>query len=975
MSVELEFRSRRSSVEAAQVAAWQQQSAAYQAERERQIALAAAAQGAREQARRDLQFATELQRQQLLRQQALAQQALIAQAQAAQAQNMLAQRAALLQTAAAIQRNEQVMAQLAQARAAAAIAQQQQMAAERAKVIDQIHRQQAAQVMAVQAQVAAAVQKQQAERQAVIKTIATNLQTEYDQFVSVGKQAQAKGNYPGAVSAFENAKRIKPSAEIDGLLSGALLAQARAEAALKGELQKQRFEAGYAKEQLRQQEITTAAAARQAQYVAAYKRAQQAYELKAYEEAAKAYREALAYQQTQEAQAALQKAEAELSRARLAGDIAAKQKEADGKKLATAAEKLADGRSAIARGDIAKALVDLRTAAALKPGDVEIQKSLADAEALQAKAATAARDQKEREDRLAALQRNLAVGEQNLKAKQYDAAIVAFTAAVRLDPKNPNANAGLQQAQALQKETLKDATALAAAKKKRDEYEIAMRKGGAAAGLRQYADALGFYQQAQTLLPGDAASAGMILEMKQKVQVASVPAKNDAATKKDPVVKKSAQVDQMLAKARAAIQAKDLDGAAKLLADATAADPTDPDVKAVRAEYDAARRQVAAADAEAKKNQTAYLQSLRDASNALAAKKYDVAVREAKEALAAKPGDPAATKILNDAQKAQDAAATAAADTEKKKDAYDAAIRAGRTAYAARKFDEAARAFEEALQAKPGDPTATQSLAIVKKAAAAAATAANDESKKKDAYDAAMTAGRAALAKKDYDAAIKSFTDALRADPGDPTATALLKQARDAHATPAPPTAPAVDPKRKELYDAWMAHAEKLMTARKFTDAVEAFQNALRAMPGDAAATKGLAEARAAATPAKVDPKPADPVPKVKDPVVPKKELPKPDPTAARVAELLKTAASLENGQQYAEAARTYQEVLKLAPANAEAKKGADFSRWMDQGSRQLVAGKLAEAAASFEQALKIDPQDENAKRLLQQARPPKKKK
>jgi predicted TPR repeat methyltransferase len=153
-------------------------------------------------------------------------------------------------------------------------------------------------------------------------------------------------------------------------------------------------------------------------------------------------------------------------------------------------------------------------------------------------------------------------------------------------------------------------------------------------------------------------------------------------------------------------------------------------------------------------------------------------------------------------------------------------------------------------------------------------------------------------------------------------------------------------------------------------------------MPDDPKATKGLAEARAAATPkkdpapAKVDPKPVDPFPKGKDSVVPKKEpTPKADPTAARVADLLKTATTLENGGQYAEASRTYQEVLKLAPANAEAKRGADFCRWMDQGSRQLVAGKLAEAAASFEQALKIDPHDENAKRLLQQARPPKKKK
>jgi Flp pilus assembly protein TadD len=66
-----------------------------------------------------------------------------------------------------------------------------------------------------------------------------------------------------------------------------------------------------------------------------------------------------------------------------------------------------------------------------------------------------------------------------------------------------------------------------------------------------------------------------------------------------------------------------------------------------------------------------------------------------------------------------------------------------------------------------------------------------------------------------------------------------------------------------------------------------------------------------------------------------------------------------------------YQDVLKLAPSNAEAKKRATFCHYMDQGKSQLAAGKLADAAASFDQALKIYPTDATAKRLLQQAQQP----
>src|SRR5262249_54861424 len=130
----------------------------------------------------------------------------------------------------------------------------------------------------------------------------------------------------------------------------------------------------------------------------------------------------------------------------------------------------------------------------------------------------------------------------------------------------------------------------------------------------------------------------------------------------------------------------------------------------------------AAADAtamEAKKKDEAYRQNLQDATSAMAARNYPVAIREAKEALALRPADPAATKILTDAQKAQAAASTAAED-DKQKEAYDKAMQAGRTAYSARKFEDALRAFEDAVKAKPGDPTATQSIAVVKRAMAAA---------------------------------------------------------------------------------------------------------------------------------------------------------------------------------------------------------------------------------------------------------------
>jgi len=57
----------------------------------------------------------------------------------------------------------------------------------------------------------------------------------------------------------------------------------------------------------------------------------------------------------------------------------------------------------------------------------------------------------------------------------------------------------------------------------------------------------------------------------------------------------------------------------------------------------------------------------------------------------------AATKILNDAQKAADATDAAAMEAKKKKDAYDAAMKTGRTAMAAKEYEAAIRAFNQRL--------------------------------------------------------------------------------------------------------------------------------------------------------------------------------------------------------------------------------------------------------------------------------------
>jgi tetratricopeptide (TPR) repeat protein len=416
------------------------------------------------------------------------------------------------------------------------------------------------------------------------------------------------------------------------------------------------------------------------------------------------------------------------------------------------------------------------------------------------------------------------------------------------------------------------------------------------------------------------------------------------------------------------------------IVEASKVDPRDPDVQKVRLEYETARKGLttSASDTDARKKQAQYESAMSAAQAAMTAKKYEDSVAKATEALRVKPGDAAATSLLNQAKRAESAAETAATEAKKKDETYRKNIQDATAALSARN-DVAIREAKEALTIKPGDPSATRILTDAQKGQAAG-TAAAENDKQQEAYGKAMQAGRTAYGARKFEEALAEFEAALKAKPGDSVATqsiAVVKKAIANTTAAAEPkkdnsttgTTPAVDPKRK-LYDDWLAYAEKLMTAKRYEEAVEAYGNALKVVPNDPTAVKGQAAAKAALTKSEpVTPK-KDPVVPKADPVMPKKDpvVPKADTTAARVAALMKEAADDERAGRYGEAHTGYQDVLKLAPANAEAKKRSTFCQWMDQGKNQLASGKATDAVASFQQALKIEPNDANAKQLLQQA-------
>lgn len=1022
--LQLEVRQRQADLEAAQLVSRRQQQGNFQQARDRQIALAAASEATRRQAQRDAAARNAQQQQLLAQQQLIAQQNLIAQAQLAQRQNNLEQRVALLESANALRPNDTVVQELAQARTALAVERQKRKQAEQALAAAEAQKQRDAELAKIQEKLALEQKRRQEEKEARAKAEAEKVQVEYNRFLDLGQKAMVAQKYPAAVTAFQNARRLKPSPEIEQLVSTALMEQARADAAKKDADERKKLEAQLAKEAEAKKQLEIENAKLQAKYTTALRAGRAALQQRNYPEAVTSFKLAAATIPSDEANRGLRDAQDQLAKANAAADAEAKakadaaKKDADANRFATAA------RTNLKQKQYDAAVRFFKQAITLKPADVDLQKELTAAELARDTAAAEARKKQEEAAQDAAHDKALNAGLANLKNKQYDAALVNFNEALKYDPDSTKAKAGLTQTQTALAAMKQDAAAQAEAKRKRTEYEKFMSQGQVALKLKQYDAALTAFQKAQDVLPGDSASADALkdatklksdsaaaqtmavknAEFSQAMTAARTALRNqkfDEATtaitkaltlkptdadalklradlestkkaaqaamqKKEADAKKAAQVDALLDDARKALAVKDLDKANGFIAAAQKIDATDPDIKKVQLEVDAVRRSMASVASEAKRKQGLYEAAMRDASAAITAKKWDVAIAEASEALAIKPNDAAATQMLANAQKGKQAETSTAMEAKKKQEAYERAMRLAATALTAKQWDAAIKSATEALDLKPKDVAATKVLTDAQKGKADSATEAMEATKKKEAYDKAIATARAAMAKKDYDTAEDAAIAALKIVPKDPTAAALMRQAREAQADMKETV------ERKKNYDAWMARAGQLMQAKNYPQALEAYTNALKAMPNDPLATKGATDARTAMTAPKKEP-PMPPKKETMPPIPPKKEPPKADPNAAKIAALMKDADEDEDAGRFAEAWRTYQEVLKLAPTNAEAKSRSTFCLWVAQGQRDLSMGKFAEASANFEQALKLFPNDANAKKLLAQSRAKKK--
>jgi tetratricopeptide (TPR) repeat protein len=391
---------------------------------------------------------------------------------------------------------------------------------------------------------------------------------------------------------------------------------------------------------------------------------------------------------------------------------------------------------------------------------------------------------------------------------------------------------GAEEKRKLEEERKQREAAALQVKRNQEMYLEAMKKGDDAVTAKKYVDAVAQYQAALKLFRTDVVlsklkSAGDLL-IKEKA----------AAAANEAEAKRATQVKDLISQGQKALDAKKYAQAAEFYKQARKLAPDNADALAglTRAEReqgieaDRIRREREAKtkpiDPKAKQREEDYKLAMDAARAAVKKNNLAGAVNAFKEALRLKPGDPTATEALASAEKL-----LAAEEAKKKKvvtptpdpkmkqreAAYANWMKQGDAALAAKKYADAAKAYDEALKIKPGDDAAIKGKrAATMPPKQTSAPSANPKAE----YDKAMLQGATLEKQGKYAGAVTAYQTALKSVAKAPAGNA-------------------------DAFKAYMGIGRSEQAAKRYAEAVKAYEEALKRMPGDADAKARLQRAKA----------------------------------------------------------------------------------------------------------------------------------
>ena len=849
-------------------------------------------------------------------------------------------------------------------------------------------------LLAAQLALAAEQKRQREAEEAARLTLLKRDQAAYDAGIQQGTNLLGQKKYEAAIVALQGAQRVahglKQRSEVDQLLQ--LATQRQAEALAKSEAERQELERKLAVERERRKAAELLAKQNEQKYQDALQLAQKALSDKNYDLAQTKFEEAGTVRRTDTVLAGLK----QVSSARAAQLAEQKKAAAEAKRAEQIKQLINDGNLALTNKDYEKAASLFAEARKLAPTDLAVMTGLTRAEQLRKQRDAEQRRLAEQSAREQNFQRLLKTGQENLKNKQYEAAVAALSEAVNLNPGDAGARAALKQAEQGRDAAFADVKEKAAAKARLEAYQKHLTAGQAALSSKRYDDAIKAFGDAQKLLPGDKASKDYLQEA-QNAKKAAEDAIVLAAKMRAEEKRKAMELQTALTQGRSALAANDLALAEKLFLQAKAINPKDQDVLRSLKDLEQAVQRKTAEEAALKKRDAEFKSLLDVGKAALAKKDYAAALKAFSSATTLNPQDKTAQSLFRQAQTEQRQAEEAAAQAK-----LQATIDLGLAALKKRDYDAAEKALRSAILADPKNPTILQGLKDIEIGRKTLA----EEKQKLAGYQLAVGAGEKAMKAKDYDSAVKSFQQALQWLPNDPQAMKLLVQAQQAQIGANQALA---------NFKAAMDAGEKAMKAQQYAVAVKAFTEATKLMPGDLRARQLLGQAQQALQQQQMDEverkafasliKQADAAVAGKNfeaavklyssalKIMPKdaqalqglqsaqkaldaskmKTPPQPNP----FDQAMQRAQGLEKERKYTEAMKAYQDALKIRPKDADALAGmkrSQFNHHLVLGQQYLQNGMFVEAQREAETALRIQPGDKEAQSLLDKAKKKSKK-
>lgn len=547
------------------------------------------------------------------------------------------------------------------------------------------------------------------------------LNDKYAAAIAKGDKALAAKTYDEAKAGYNEALTLKSAeaypktklAEIDKLLAG-LAAKDAAEKA----------------KQAKEKELAE-------KYAAAIAKADAALGTKDYTNAKAGYSEALTYKATEQ----YPKDKIKEIDGIVAKEMGAKQLE---EKYAAAISK---GDAALGAKDYNGAKTQYNAALALKPAEqypkdklTEIEKALGDAAA-----------EKERLAKIAELDARykaaVAKGDAALKAKTYIPAKAAFNEALALKAEEQYPKEKIAEIEELMAKDM-DAKALD------EKYKAAVAKGDAALKTKSYDEAKAGYNEALAVKSAEAYPKTKLAEIDKAIADAAAKekAEQDRLAKEKETAEKYAAA---VAKGDAAFGAKNYDDAKNAYTEAGGLKPAEKYPKDKLTEINA----ILAKEMGAKQLEEKYAAAISKGDAAMGTKDYTGAKAQYNTALALKPAEQYPKDKLAEIEKtlAEIAEANKGKELEAK---YTAAIAKGDKALGAKDYITAKAGYNEALALKAAEQYPKDKLAEIEGLMASSA-AEKEKAALEAKYAAAITKGDKALAAKTYDAAKAAYNEAL----------------------------------------------------------------------------------------------------------------------------------------------------------------------------------------------------------------------